>query len=75
MKKTKIHPLFIIYIFILAIMGQVSSIFVYFLCIAPHEIAHAIVAKRLGYKLQKLKIMPYGVCLNYNTNCFYNEFR
>ena len=73
MKKTKIHPLFIAYIILLVIMGQASSVLVYFLCVAPHEIAHAYVAKRLGYKLQKFSLMPYGVCLNYNTNCFYNN--
>ena len=72
-KKTKIHPLFIAYIILLVIMGQTSSVLVYFLCVAPHEIAHAYVAKRLGYKLQKFSLMPYGVCLNYNTNCFYNN--
>lgn len=73
MKKTKIHPLFIAYIILLIIMGQASSVFVYFLCVVPHEIAHAFVAKRLGYTLQRFSLMPYGVCLNYNTNCFYNN--
>ena len=29
-------------------MGQASSVFVYFLCVVPHEIAHAFVANKLG---------------------------
>ena len=70
MKKYKIHPLFLLYLFFLIFFGQFESIFVYFFVVCIHEFAHNFVAKKLGYKLQKMTLMPYGVCLNYNTNYF-----
>ena len=73
MKKTQIHPLFIAYILLLVFMGQTASVVIYFVCVVMHEFAHSFVARKLGYSLQKLSIMPYGVCLNYKTNCFYNN--
>ena len=70
MKKYKLHPLFIIYLIFLVIIGQFTSILIYFLVVFLHELTHSVVAKKLGYKLDKLLIMPYGVCLNYKTNYF-----
>lgn len=40
------------------------------LVVSLHEFAHSFTAKKLGYKLDKLTLMPYGVCLNYKTNAF-----
>ena len=73
MKKSKVHPLFIAYMLLLIFMGQIASVFIYFICVIVHELAHSFVAKKLGYQLEKLSLMPYGVCLNYNTNCFFNN--
>ena len=70
MKKFKIHPLFILYILFLLLIKQFESLFVYMLVVLIHELSHSIVAKRLGYKLDKFLVMPYGVCLNYKTNLF-----
>lgn len=70
MKKYKLHPLFIIYLIFLVILGQFTSILIYFFVVLIHELTHSIIAKKLGYKLDKLLIMPYGVCLNYKTNSF-----
>lgn len=70
MKKYRLHPLFILYLIFLLIWGQYESIAVYFLVVVMHEFAHSITAKKLGYKLDKMVLMPYGVCLNYKTNCF-----
>lgn len=69
--KNKIHPLFWAYIILLIIMGQKTSVLVYFFCVVFHEFGHAFVAKKLGYKLNQTKLMPYGVCLNYDTVCFF----
>ena len=33
-----------------------------------HELAHAFVAKKLGYKLNNIKLIPFGICLNLNSN-------
>ena len=68
--KYKIHPLFILYLIFLLIIGQFEGVLVYCLVVSMHEMAHSFVAKKLGYKLDKMLLMPYGVCLNYKTNCF-----
>ena len=38
-----------------------------------HELAHFFIAKKLGYKLNKLYVMPYGICLNYKENIISNN--
>ena len=43
-------------------MGQYESILIYMLVVSLHEFAHSYVARKLGYKLDKLLLMPYGVC-------------
>ena len=68
--KVKLHPAFVVYIIFLIVYGQSISIFFYLLSVAIHEFAHGKVAKILGYKLDKMTIMPYGVCLNYETTMF-----
>lgn len=73
MRKILLHPLFVVYIILLLAMGQLLSVLVYLIVVGIHEYAHYIVAKRLGYKLGKFLIMPYGVCLNYKTSCFVNN--
>lgn len=70
MKKYKIHPLFVLYLVFLIVIGQYESLLVYFFVVCIHEFAHSFTAKKLGYKLEKMTLMPYGVCLNYNTNYF-----
>lgn len=69
--KFIIHPLFVLYMVFLAIFGQFESLIVYMFVVIIHELAHSFVAKKLGYKLDKLILMPYGVCLNYQTKKFF----
>ncbi len=71
--KYKIHPLFILYLVFLLILGQFEGVLIYCLVVTMHEMAHSLVAKKLGYKLDKMLLMPYGVCLNYKTNCFLSK--
>ncbi len=70
MKKYKLHPLFFLYAFLLVIFGQIEGVLVYIIVVLIHELAHSITAKKLGYKLDKMILMPYGVCLNYKTSYF-----
>lgn len=70
MKKYKLHPLFILYIVFLIVIKQYESVLIYLVVVTLHEFAHSFVAKKLGYKLDKMVLMPYGVCLNYKTNSF-----
>ncbi len=65
-----LSPIFIIFSLIIIYYMNIVHFFTYFLVVMLHELAHFIVAKKLGYKLSKFYIMPYGVCLNYKDNTF-----
>lgn len=74
MKKVKIKslisPLFILLCLLLLYFGNIKYFLIYALVVSLHEFAHYFVSKKLGYKLNKLYIMPYGICLNYKDNAF-----
>lgn len=57
----KIHPLYIIFTFILVYSGQFSACFIYLIALLMHEFAHYFVARLLGYKLNNMVFMPYGI--------------
>ncbi len=59
----KFHPLFIILSFVLIYFGWFEEFLIYFSVLCLHEFAHYFVAKRLGYVLNKVIFMPYGVGL------------
>lgn len=63
----KFHPLFIVFAFILVYFGWVNQFFVYMLTLCIHEYAHYFVAKKCGYKLNKVVFMPYGAGLGGNS--------
>ena len=77
MKKTKhinfLSPLFIIFAIIVLYFGNIYHFCVYAIVVSIHEFAHYFVAKKLGYKLGKLYIMPYGICLNYKESIISNN--
>lgn len=63
-KKFYIHPItLIIWVWLFVVMGVMSAVS-YILAIVIHEMGHFVVAKKLGYKLSKFSISPYGVALN-----------
>lgn len=62
--KIKIHPTFVLFACILIYFGKSVLFFNYLLVIFLHELAHGFVAKRLGYKLKDIKLIPFGICLN-----------
>lgn len=74
MKKKKnnlfLSPTFIAFAIILIHFKNLGVFLIYFLVVAMHELAHYTCAKKLGYKLGKFYVMPYGVCLNYNEPIF-----
>lgn len=45
--------------------GKFFLVVSFLLTLAIHEFAHAFVARKLGYKLKNLSLMPYGACLMY----------
>lgn len=74
MKKIKlksiISPLLVLLCIVLLYFGNLKLFLIYSLVVALHELAHYYVSKKLGYKLNNLYIMPYGICLNYKDNVF-----
>lgn len=61
--KFEFHPLFIIIAFFIVYFGWAYQFLIYFIVLCLHEFAHYFVAKRLGYVLNKMVFMPYGVGL------------
>lgn len=68
--KIRIHPLFLVMLFVFAIFKKFDLILLYLGVVLLHEFGHYLVAKKLGYKLDKMVLLPYGVCLSYNSECF-----
>lgn len=63
-----IHPLFYLLGFYYAITGQ---IFIFVLCTVTaviHELGHSFVASNLGYRLNKITLMPFGAVVSGNTD-------
>lgn len=66
--KNALSPLFIILAIIILYFGNFGQFLIYGVVVSIHELSHFFVAKKLGYKLGKLYIMPYGICLNYKES-------
>ena len=65
--KIKIHPTFIIFACILVYFGKLLLFLNYILVIFLHELAHLLVARRLGYNIKSIKVIPFGVSLNIDS--------
>ncbi len=58
--KLRVHPLFLAVGALSAFTGQLFVFLAVFCAALEHECAHAIVARRYGYTLSQLVLMPYG---------------
>ena len=69
-KKIKLilSPLLIILAILIIYYGNIVQFLTYAFVVLLHELAHFFMSKKLGYKLNNLYIMPYGICLNYKDN-------
>lgn len=65
-----IHPLFILFGIYCYFFGRLSVFVCYTLSALIHELGHFMVARRLGYKLLQIKLMPYGAELSGNLDEF-----
>lgn len=74
MKKFSIEPTsLLIWAWLLFFLGPLSAIS-YILAIVLHELGHFLMARHLGYKLNKFSISSYGVSLSYfNQNFDYRD--
>ena len=65
-----IHYSFIL-LFVLSLLFNLFWVFVsYFICLVLHELVHAVVAKRLGYKIGKIKLAATGATLEAESDEF-----
>ena len=58
-----IHPLFLAVGIFMVLFGKGFIWLIYIVLAISHELAHLIVAKKLGYKLNKVRLMPFGAVL------------
>lgn len=63
MTKIKVSPLVFVFAAVMIYFGNGFALISYFIAVIMHEMAHAEVARRRGYVLEKIKIMPYGASL------------
>lgn len=62
--KLTVHPLFFIFGIYFALTGKVFLFLTATLTALLHECGHAACAERLGYKMNKIVLMPYGAVVN-----------
>ena len=62
--KIKFHWLFIVYSLVLIFFKEYIMLISMFLSVVIHEFGHYLVAKRYGYRLNIINLMPYGASLS-----------
>ncbi|MDD4110783.1 MAG: M50 family metallopeptidase [Clostridia bacterium] len=70
MRNLRIHPATLFVFILLILTGYSSIILPYLIAIILHELGHAFVAKKLGYRLDKIWILPFGACLSFEEFSF-----
>lgn len=60
----KIHPLFLFVGMYYALTGELFVFFLSTLVAVQHELAHALAAAKLGYRLNKVVLMPFGALID-----------
>ncbi|MDE7395229.1 MAG: site-2 protease family protein, partial [Clostridiales bacterium] len=63
MTKLRISPLVFLFALVMLFFRQGVALIGYTVAVVLHEMAHAEVARRRGYALTQVKIMPYGASL------------
>lgn len=68
--KITIHPLFFVLGIILTMLGNASMFFICTISAFFHELGHSVVASKYGYKMNRIRLMPFGAELSGETDCF-----
>lgn len=68
--SVSIHYSFIILMVSAFFIGVGKLILLYFICLVLHELVHALVAKKLGYKIGKIKLLATGAVLEAESDEF-----
>ena len=66
--KLKVHPLFFLFGLFYALTGKIFMFLICTVSAVIHEIGHAIMAEKCGYKLNKITLMPFGAVVSGNIN-------
>ena len=62
--KISIHPLFLVFGILCVFFDMGLLFFSYLVSVILHELGHAYIAKKLGYKLNNVSFLPFGAELN-----------
>ena len=62
--KLSVHPLFFALGFYYALTGRIFIFVIVTVCAIVHELGHSFVASGLGYKLDKITLMPFGAVVS-----------
>jgi len=60
LKKTKIHPLFWVILGIGGATGLFKEIMMLFVIVLIHELGHAFMANRFGWRISRILLLPFG---------------
>ena len=63
--KLKINPLFFIILLIFSLCGFFQKVLVAFILVFLHEFSHLLAAKKLGFKIYKIELFPFGGVAEY----------
>lgn len=64
--KIKVNFLILIFIYISFLYGYLGYTLISFMIVIIHEISHSIVSIRLGYKIEKIELFPFGGVVRLN---------
>lgn len=58
--RVKLHPLFLVSAAVACFLHMALQVAVLFACVLLHELGHAIMARRLGYQVKEVELLPFG---------------
>lgn len=61
--KLVIHPTFFLVLIFFILYNKINIFFTYILSLLLHELSHNYMAKKCGYKMEKITLYPFGVSL------------
>ena len=68
--KITLHPLFFLLGILMVVLGRGRVFFICTISAFCHEWAHAIIAEKYGYKMDRIRLMPFGAELHGDTDSF-----
>ncbi len=66
--KVAVHPLFFAFAMYFACIGRIFVFLTFTFTALVHELGHRFASERLGYRLDKITLMPYGAIISGDVN-------